>query len=1265
MVINAVGPRVPLSVLLILLCVGGIVVAVELITDTGQVLIVLYVIQFVIGILVGSATLATGLFQKSDNCDIVNNTGLSGIDRICGDEGIIALDLQSPSSSGSGTASSIPNTLTRALSDDSISTTQELETPTSNPLESGEGTFGSHNNATGSTSSSFMAAQSSSTPDDVLRTPTGSPRDTPRDPHNPLLAMRGTTPSRMWVRRSTMTWDSNSCLLSAQSGGNTPTPESPITGACDTPQAMTRTSITKGVVASTYRAKRLGSLAAVLKCAAEENAMANLQVSGTLSTASNLDTKSIIDQQLSNPTVKEPEDLEKLLQHCDYDPPVMPTFGLFGLSFTDPVVEQAFIESYISPDTFLWLYVAAFWVGLILAITVGVIDTHDTSMRLSYYFAPLPSVVTGAFLSMRITSISVQHAVQFSIICVFLLSNVFYESHMAIDHYNSNVQGPVIYSCIFIACITVIAQPIFLWGALSVVMTVIHVTVIVIIYHMEMEHTQWGKSDTISLLMSVFMCASMCMGFLYKHESNKRWAHASCQLLFDTVKQCREEQQRTMNLIQNCLPKRLTDTILTTSSPEDFRSVWFDVCSQCHYGIVVTTDLANFTSICSELSASQVISMLNKLYTNCDYYAQKYSVEKVKTLGDAWIAAVHPTRSSEDYCNAAAMALQISHISRRLDSALSMRVGIGHGILLATMAGRVRTQYEVIGAALTEAVQMESTGIPGMVQVSEGVAYRLRGSFSFEKIEGKNRGSGLFILRKLHSSRARRVSTLKVATASLMKSLPAPETSTPHRPTILQRVLRDPPRGEIGPGPFKRKLGGAMMTVSRNTFIKFDGPLRDRLFQGHRSELLLDGFSFQSDVNEKQYRQFVRSPLTSALVPFAVLGLLGAGLGGGVLLNEDVDSLPFSLTLLAIAPLTGISLLGKGADEQIRSLTYFIAVMSVIVPLGVICAVFAELSLPAGYAAVIFIQMLLLTAFHPILSLHTKIIVLVLSCVASIITLSVRGGTNAGNDLSTLIASIIAGGLLAAYESVITDRTLRRTWEDHQRISQEQQAIDSSTSTAENTLLNAIPAEVLHAVGRGDTEVVHDVEMATVGFLVFDDIIEVTETSSPSDVVHDLNSFLGIIDDLLQSYPQIIKLKNIPYIVVAGCPNPSPDHASSVVGFAHEAMKVVQRYNKDNNKSITAKGGIQCGKLSAGLLGTTNFVYDIFGDCVNTASRMSTNAPPFEVLVSANVTEIVKDEHSFKIYKTINLKGKGDTVCYVRDQSEEELLGTMNEESLL
>ena len=1246
--------RVPLGIGICLICGGGIVVAAELIADVGQVLVVLYVVQFTVGIIVGTGAVITGVIHKSKEKTVTSPVGkLSGIDGICRDDGLVGLDLESPTS-GSNTATNLTrSTSLRSDSTDLSSTLNPLGTPIS------EETMGNtNNNATASTiaSSSFLRSAS------LSETPT-SASISPKDVSNPL--QRGVTPSRMWVRRSTMTWDSTTggLLGLGQSGAQSPGPESSISGTSE-PQSMTRTSLTKGVVASTYRAKRLGSLAAVLKCAAEENALANLQVSSMMSTSFSGDEKNS-DLPASAQTVKEPEDLETLLKHGDYETPAMPTLVLFGLSFKDAAIEQTFRESYISRTTFLLLHVATFWVSLFLAIYVAVADNHAADFRLAYYCTPLPSVVIGGFLSLHVSCMTQQHVIQFCVIAMFLLSNIIHESHMALDNDSLSVQGPAIYSCIIITCVTVVAQPMFLWGALSVCCTILHVIIITIVFHTKLLDTQWSAIDSLTLVISVSLCSITCIGFLYKFESNKRWAHASCRLLFDTVSQCREEQRRTIKLIQNCLPKRLTDTILTTSAPVGFRSVWFDVCSQCHYGVVVTTDLVNFTSICSEMPAAQVISMLNKLYTNCDYYAEKYSVEKVKTLGDAWIAAVHPARTTEDYCNAASLAMQISQVSRSLDAALSMRVGIGNGILLATMAGRVRAQYEVLGEALTEAVQMESTGIPGMVQVSDGVANRLRNFFSFEKHEVKVPGSGIFLLRKTSLTQAsRRVTTItKNVSNCLIKPLPAPKTSTPNERSLLERILRDPPRGEPDSDPFRRKLGGAMMAVNRFTFLSLDGCLRDRLFQGQRSDLLSDGFSFLSAVDEKHYRQFVKSPLTSSVLPYAILVVLSTSLSGGLLVIESIDSISFSCPLFVVGPLIVGSLIGKGSDEQVGPVSYFITILSVFIALGIVCAAFSETSLATGYTTVVFMQLLVLSAFHPMMTLQCKLSAITAGCVSSVLLLLIRGDDEHGNDLSTLIPSIIAGGFLASYASVITERTLRRTWEDHQRISQEQQAVDASTTAAENTLLNAVPAEVLHAVGRGDTEVVHDVEMATVGFLLFDDIIGVTETTSPSNVVFELNTFLGAIDELLGSYPQIVKLKNIPYIVVSGCPNPTPDHASSVVGFAHEAMKVVRKFNKENNRTIKARGGIQCGKLSAGLLGTSNFVYDIFGDCVNTASRLSSNAPPFGVLVSANVVEVVSEECEFETFGNIHLKGKGKTMCFVKKQSEPEIMGvSINEQ---
>lgn len=151
---------------------------------------------------------------------------------------------------------------------------------------------------------------------------------------------------------------------------------------------------------------------------------------------------------------------------------------------------------------------------------------------------------------------------------------------------------------------------------------------------------------------------------------------------------------------------------------------------------VLFTDLVGFTPLSARLQPEKLLEILNAIFCGFDELAGRYGVEKIKTIGDAYMAAGGlPLPHRDHLANLANMALAMPDIVKRVGEdigGLSLRVGLHVGSVTAGVIGIQKFSYDIWGNTVNVASRLESHGVPGRVHVSEDVAQRLRGRFHFE-----------------------------------------------------------------------------------------------------------------------------------------------------------------------------------------------------------------------------------------------------------------------------------------------------------------------------------------------------------------------------------------------------------------------------------------------------------------------------------------------------------------------------------------------------
>jgi class 3 adenylate cyclase len=201
---------------------------------------------------------------------------------------------------------------------------------------------------------------------------------------------------------------------------------------------------------------------------------------------------------------------------------------------------------------------------------------------------------------------------------------------------------------------------------------------------------------------------------------------------------------------------------------------------------------------------------------------------------------------------------------------------------------------------------------------------------------------------------------------------------------------------------------------------------------------------------------------------------------------------------------------------------------------------------------------------------------------------------------------------------------------------------------SEGLLRNILPAPIAsrlksdkHSIADGFTEV----------SVLFADLVGFTELSSrmpPADLVQLLNRVFSELDDLTERRG-LEKIKTIgdAYMVAAGLPEPRPDHAHAVARFAFDMLGVVDRVSRESGHGLSVRIGIHTGPVVAGVIGKRKFIYDLWGDTVNVASRMESHGVAGSIHVTAEVAGRIGDEFELSEPRTITVKGKGEMVTYL------------------
>jgi class 3 adenylate cyclase len=196
----------------------------------------------------------------------------------------------------------------------------------------------------------------------------------------------------------------------------------------------------------------------------------------------------------------------------------------------------------------------------------------------------------------------------------------------------------------------------------------------------------------------------------------------------------------------------------------------------------------------------------------------------------------------------------------------------------------------------------------------------------------------------------------------------------------------------------------------------------------------------------------------------------------------------------------------------------------------------------------------------------------------------------------------------------------------------------------ERLLLNILPEPIADRLRQGESLIADRFDDVT---LMFADIVEFTRLSaemSADELVTVLNDVFTVFDRLVERYG-LEKVKTIgdAYMVVGGMPERSDDHAERTALMALELAERVAGIEAAARLGVRFRIGMHCGPVVAGVIGTKKFIYDIWGDTVNLASRMESHGVPGQIQVSGAIEQRLRANFRFEPRGIVDVKGKGPT----------------------
>ena len=205
---------------------------------------------------------------------------------------------------------------------------------------------------------------------------------------------------------------------------------------------------------------------------------------------------------------------------------------------------------------------------------------------------------------------------------------------------------------------------------------------------------------------------------------------------------------------------RLLLSIFPKSIAEQLRESTDSVAEKFDHATIIFIDLVDFTSLSSKISPQKLVNLLDDIFSAFDEITEKYKIEKIKTIGDAYMAVCGLPNLDQYHCHKIAdMALDIIEFMEGFSfqgQNLKVRIGIHTGEVVAGVIGNQKFSYDLWGDTVNIASRFEASGISSKIHITEDVKNKLGTDYTYEyvgekNIKGKGKMKSYFLISKSHS----------------------------------------------------------------------------------------------------------------------------------------------------------------------------------------------------------------------------------------------------------------------------------------------------------------------------------------------------------------------------------------------------------------------------------------------------------------------------------------------------------------------------------
>ncbi len=246
------------------------------------------------------------------------------------------------------------------------------------------------------------------------------------------------------------------------------------------------------------------------------------------------------------------------------------------------------------------------------------------------------------------------------------------------------------------------------------------------------------------------------------------------------------------------------------------------------------------------------------------------------------------------------------------------------------------------------------------------------------------------------------------------------------------------------------------------------------------------------------------------------------------------------------------------------------------------------------------------------------------------------------------VLSLLSSQIAVSIENALLYENLE------QKVEERTNELAEEKKKSDELLLNILPVEIAEELKSKGTTTPEKFEMVTVMFTDFKGFTKLSENLSPEELVEEIDTCFSAFDRIIGKFG-LEKIKTIgdAYMCVGGLPIPNSTHAEDAVNAGKEIVEFMKMHGskrmKENKPAFEIRVGLHTGPVIAGVVGSKKFVYDIWGDTVNTASRMESSSEEGKINISGTTHEIIREKFKCTYRGKIEAKNKGEIEMYFVD----------------